>query len=122
MFTTLGNVIYRPIHELADIRWKDIGEHLSQSITNFETNEEVLYDLNNVLNEIKTTMNKLSSENQSANTTPTAKIQEDISNFTSSPNISQNCPLGTPLLRRGWGRYSFFQLLLVLAKAPSFSG
>ena len=43
MFTTLGNVIYRPIHELADIRWKDIGEHLSQSITNFETNEEVLY-------------------------------------------------------------------------------
>ena len=43
MFTTLGNVIYRPIHELADIRWKDIGEHLSQTITNFETNEEVLY-------------------------------------------------------------------------------
>ncbi len=43
MFTTLGNVIYRPIHELADIRWKDIGEHLSQTITNFETNEEILY-------------------------------------------------------------------------------
>lgn len=43
IFTTLGNVIYRPVHELADIRWKDIGEHLSQSITNFETNEEVLY-------------------------------------------------------------------------------
>ena len=43
MFTTLGNIIYRPIHELADIRWKDIGEHLSQTITNFETNEEILY-------------------------------------------------------------------------------
>ena len=43
MFTNLGNVIYRPIHELADIRWKDIGEHLSQSITNFEANEEILY-------------------------------------------------------------------------------
>ena len=43
IFTTLGNVIYRPVHELADIRWKDIGEHLSQSITNFETDEEVLY-------------------------------------------------------------------------------
>lgn len=43
MFTTLGNVIYRPIHELADIRWKDIGEHLSQTITNFETNEEIIY-------------------------------------------------------------------------------
>ena len=43
IFTTLGNVIYRPVHELADIRWKDIGEHLSQTITNFETNEEVIY-------------------------------------------------------------------------------
>ena len=43
IFTTLGNVIYRPVHELADIRWKDIGEHLSQNITNFETNEEILY-------------------------------------------------------------------------------
>ena len=43
MFTTLGNVIYRPIHALADIRWKDIGEHLRQTITNFETNEEILY-------------------------------------------------------------------------------
>ena len=43
MFTSLGNVIYRPIHELVDIRWKDIGEHLSQTITNFETNEEILY-------------------------------------------------------------------------------
>ena len=43
IFTTLGNVIYRPVHELSDIRWKDIGEHLSQTITNFETNEEVLY-------------------------------------------------------------------------------
>lgn len=42
MFTSLGNVIYRPIHELADIRWKDIGEHLSQTITNFETNEAIL--------------------------------------------------------------------------------
>lgn len=43
MFTSLGNVIYRPIHELADIRWKDIGEYLSQTITNFETNEAILY-------------------------------------------------------------------------------
>lgn len=43
IFTTLGNVIYRPIHELTDIRWKDIGEHLSQTITNFGNDEEVLY-------------------------------------------------------------------------------
>ena len=43
IFTNLGNVIYRPVHELADIRWKEIGEHFSQTITNFETNEEVIY-------------------------------------------------------------------------------
>ncbi|VTT03200.1 topoisomerase IV subunit [Streptococcus dysgalactiae] len=43
LFTTLGNVIYRPIHELTDLRWKDIGEHLSQTISNFATDEEILY-------------------------------------------------------------------------------
>lgn len=43
IFTNLGNVIYRPIHELVDIRWKEIGEHLSQNITNFATDEEILY-------------------------------------------------------------------------------
>lgn len=43
IFTTLGNVIYRPVHEITDIRWKDIGEHLSQTITNFANDEQVLY-------------------------------------------------------------------------------
>lgn len=43
LFTNLGNVIYRPVHELSDIRWKDIGEHLSQTVTNFDTKEEILY-------------------------------------------------------------------------------
>ena len=43
IFTSLGNVIYRPVHELADIRWKEIGEHLSQTISNFDTKEEVIY-------------------------------------------------------------------------------
>ena len=43
IYTNLGNVIYRPIHEVTDIRWKDIGEHLSQTLTNFATDEQVLY-------------------------------------------------------------------------------
>lgn len=43
IFTNLGNVIYRPVHELTDIRWKDIGEHLSQTITNFAANEVVFH-------------------------------------------------------------------------------
>ncbi|MER1935381.1 MAG: DNA topoisomerase IV subunit A, partial [Priestia megaterium] len=41
LFTTKGNIIYRPVHELTELRWKDIGEHLSQNIT-FETDEMVL--------------------------------------------------------------------------------
>ena len=32
MFTNLGHIIYRPIHEIADARWKDTGEHISQTI------------------------------------------------------------------------------------------
>lgn len=43
LFTNLGNVIYRPVHKLTDIRWKDIGEHLSQTLMNFDTNEEVIF-------------------------------------------------------------------------------
>lgn len=43
LFTNLGNAIYRPVHELADIRWKDIGEHLSQTLTNFGSNETIIH-------------------------------------------------------------------------------
>ncbi|MCX2186025.1 DNA topoisomerase IV subunit A [Limosilactobacillus pontis] len=32
MFTNLGHVIYRPVHEIVDARWKDTGEHISQTI------------------------------------------------------------------------------------------
>ncbi|GEQ33421.1 DNA topoisomerase IV subunit A [Marinilactibacillus psychrotolerans] len=32
IFTTKGNVINRPVHELPEIRWKDLGHHISQSI------------------------------------------------------------------------------------------
>lgn len=43
IFTNLGNVIYRPVHELSDIKWKEIGEHISQTISNFEVREEIIY-------------------------------------------------------------------------------
>ncbi|HEL0613872.1 TPA: DNA topoisomerase IV subunit A [Streptococcus equi subsp. zooepidemicus] len=43
LFTNLGNVIYRPVYELTDLRWKDIGEHLSQAIANFAADELVIY-------------------------------------------------------------------------------
>ncbi|MFD1428781.1 DNA topoisomerase IV subunit A [Lacticaseibacillus mingshuiensis] len=41
IFTSAGNVIYRPVHEIADARWKDAGEHLSQTV-GIDQNEEVI--------------------------------------------------------------------------------
>jgi len=41
IFTNKGNIINRKVHELSDIRWKDAGEHLSQSLT-LEEGESVL--------------------------------------------------------------------------------
>lgn len=32
LFTNKGNVIYRPVHELIDTKWKETGQHLSQEI------------------------------------------------------------------------------------------
>nr|WP_281349178.1 DNA topoisomerase IV subunit A [Secundilactobacillus folii] len=32
MFTNKGNLIYRPVYEITDARWKDTGEHISQTI------------------------------------------------------------------------------------------
>ncbi|MBT9672897.1 DNA topoisomerase IV subunit A [Secundilactobacillus kimchicus] len=32
MFTNKGNLIYRPVHEITDARWKETGEHISQTI------------------------------------------------------------------------------------------
>ena len=33
LFTSAGNYIYQPVHELPDIRWKDLGQHISSIIT-----------------------------------------------------------------------------------------
>ncbi len=41
MFTTKGNLIYRPVFEISDVRWKDTGEHISQTI-GLDNDEEIL--------------------------------------------------------------------------------
>ncbi|MCF6515038.1 DNA topoisomerase IV subunit A [Lactobacillus sp. S2-2] len=41
MFTNKGNVIYRPVHEIKDVKWKDMGEHISQSI-GLDDEEEII--------------------------------------------------------------------------------
>ena len=41
LFTSKGNYIYQPVHELPDIRWKDLGQHVS-SIVPIDANEEII--------------------------------------------------------------------------------
>ncbi|ALS38067.1 topoisomerase-4 subunit A [Enterococcus rotai] len=42
LITNKANVIYRPIHELPDLRWKEIGEHISQAILNLSIDESII--------------------------------------------------------------------------------
>ncbi len=42
LVTSKGNMIYRPVHELPDTRWKDTGEHLAQSITSLSPEENIV--------------------------------------------------------------------------------
>ena len=41
VFTTKGNYIYCPVHELPDIRWKDLGQHIG-NIVPIDRDEQVL--------------------------------------------------------------------------------
>ncbi|KRM59256.1 hypothetical protein C5L31_000853 [Secundilactobacillus malefermentans] len=41
MFTNKGNLIYRPVYEIADAKWKDTGEHISQTI-GLDSDEEII--------------------------------------------------------------------------------
>ncbi|SOC22527.1 DNA topoisomerase IV subunit A [Ureibacillus xyleni] len=41
LFTNKGNYIYQPVHELPDIRWKDLGQHIS-SIVPIDKDEEII--------------------------------------------------------------------------------
>ena len=42
LVTNKGNMIYRPIFELPDLKWKETGEHLSQNLLNFSSDEVIL--------------------------------------------------------------------------------
>lgn len=46
LVTNKGNMIYRPVFELPDLKWKDTGEHLSQSILNYSADEVILSAFN----------------------------------------------------------------------------
>ena len=41
IFTDQGRLVYRPVHELLDVKWKETGQHASQK-TDFRADESVL--------------------------------------------------------------------------------
>lgn len=42
LVTNKGNVIYRPVHELTDLKWKDLGEHISQNVLTLAQDEMII--------------------------------------------------------------------------------
>lgn len=54
IFTSKGNVINRPVHDIPEARWKDVGDHLSQSL-NLLPDEKMIaaYGFNEVPDDLK---------------------------------------------------------------------
>lgn len=42
LITNKANMIYRPVHELPDLKWKEMGEHISQTILNLAIDEAII--------------------------------------------------------------------------------
>lgn len=42
LVTNKGNTIYRPVHELPDLKWKDLGEHISQTVMTLSQDEMII--------------------------------------------------------------------------------
>ena len=41
LFTSLGNYLYVPVHMIPDMKWKDLGKHISNLIK-LEEKEEII--------------------------------------------------------------------------------
>jgi topoisomerase-4 subunit A len=42
LFTDLGNYIYMPVHELPELKWKDLGKHIS-NLVNISSEENIVF-------------------------------------------------------------------------------
>ncbi len=42
LFTSLGNYLYVPVYELPDLKWKDLGKHIS-NIIKISSDEDIIY-------------------------------------------------------------------------------
>ncbi|MDU2502571.1 MAG: DNA topoisomerase IV subunit A, partial [Lactobacillus gasseri] len=56
IFTNKGNLIYRPVHELIETKWKETGQHLSQEI-GLDSDEEIIRVFE--INDLKANLNFL---------------------------------------------------------------
>lgn len=43
LLTNKGKMIYRPVYEVIDTKWKEVGDHITESISNLEEEEEIQY-------------------------------------------------------------------------------
>ena len=54
LFTSLGNYIYLPVHLIPEIKWKELGKHISNIVT-LKDGERIINslllkkDLNNII-------------------------------------------------------------------------
>ncbi|GBG05063.1 DNA topoisomerase IV subunit A [Lactobacillus rodentium] len=60
LFTNKGNLIYRPVHELVETKWKETGQHLSQEL-GLAQDEEIIRVFE--INDLKATDNFLLATN-----------------------------------------------------------
>lgn len=60
IFTNKGNLIYRPVHELIETKWKETGQHLSQEI-GLDNDEEIIRVFE--INDLKASLNFLIATN-----------------------------------------------------------
>ena len=42
LVTNKGNTIYRPVHELPDLKWKDLGEHISPTVMTLAQDQMII--------------------------------------------------------------------------------
>ena len=64
IFTNKGNLIYRPVHELIETKWKETGQHLSQEI-GLDNDEEIIRVFE--INDLKASLNFLIATNDGYN-------------------------------------------------------
>lgn len=134
LLTNKGNIIYRPVYEVPELKWKEVGDHINQTIVNL-SNDEVIVKVYH-FDELSDHMTLLSvtKEGYTKQTIWTAyqpwrtyktkaTVAMKLKTETDEVIAYQLVPLDTTsdiilLSKRGYGlRYSIADISLVGAKA-----